>query len=68
MTWFEILKVNKARGMSARGFSGQNRRMPRRGSTVESGSLQARKTKCLEEWEQHNDLAKYEECMRMATR
>ena len=68
MTWFEILKVNKANGMSARGFRGGDRRKPRRGWSVESGSLQDKKTKCLEEWEKHRSLAKYEECMEKAKR
>ena len=68
MTWFEILKVNKANGMSARGFRGGDRRKPRRGTTLEGGSLQDKKTKCLEEWEKHRSLAKYEECMEKAKR
>ena len=60
--------AKKANGMSARGFRGGDRRKPRRGTTLEGGSLQDKKTKCLEEWEKHRSLAKYEECMEKAKR
>jgi len=51
MTWKEILKagcgcgcsegLNKARGMSAAGITGQKRRKPMRGSTLDSSSYLA---------------------------
>jgi len=75
MTWFEILKVNKANGMSARGFRGGDRRKPRKGWSVESGSLQDKLRICSDQWQkdikimsQSEALKRYEECKEKAKR
>jgi len=75
MTWFEILKVNKANGMSARGFRGGDRRKARRGTTLEGGSSQDKLSRCSEQWQkdiktmsESEALKRYEECRENAKR
>ena len=72
MSWKEILKagcgcgcsgdLNKARGMSSRGFKGGSRRRPMRGSSLDSNSYLACIDRLRQNYEKGNlSFKEYEE-------